>query len=333
MNVKKWMLAGALTLVSGLFSMGFAQKPNLKFNADKKFKIVQFTDLHVVWQDARSNVAFERMNQVLDAEKPDFVIFTGDIIYSKPALDNLRNVLKTVSDKKIPFSIVFGNHDEEQGTSKEELLKLAESMPYCLAADEVPEISGVGNYALPVRSADGKSDAMVLYCIDSNAYSSIEGVKGYDYIKRDQIDWYCKRSEGFTQKNNGKPLPSLAFFHIALPEFHQAATDESAQLYGIRREVACSPALNSGLFSAFKEHGDVMGVFVGHDHDDVYAVCWYDVLLAYGRFTGGPTEYNHLSNGARVIELKEGSRVFKTWIRTNAGIEQQTTFPDSYIRK
>ena len=42
---------------------------------------------------------------------------------------------------------------------------------------------------------------------------------------------------------------------------------------GIRREKACAPALNSGLFTAIKgKTGDVMGVFVGHDHDDDYAV-------------------------------------------------------------
>ena len=163
MSVRKWMFAGALLLAAGLSSLGFAQKPGLKFNPDKKFKIVQFTDLHVKWQDPRSDIAFERMNQVLDDEKPDLVIFTGDIIYSKPALENMRNVLKTVSDRKIPFSIVFGNHDNEQGATKEELLKVAESLPYSLTADEVPEISGVGNYALTVRSSDGKKDAFVLY--------------------------------------------------------------------------------------------------------------------------------------------------------------------------
>ena len=95
MSVRKWMFAGALLLAAGLSSLGFAQKPGLKFNPDKKFKIVQFTDLHVKWQDPRSDIAFERMNQVLDDEKPDLVIFTGDIIYSKPALENMRNVLKT----------------------------------------------------------------------------------------------------------------------------------------------------------------------------------------------------------------------------------------------
>lgn len=74
MSVRKWMFAGALLLAAGLTSLGFAQKPGLKFNPDKKFKIVQFTDLHVKWQDPRSDIAFERMNQVLDDEKPDLVI-------------------------------------------------------------------------------------------------------------------------------------------------------------------------------------------------------------------------------------------------------------------
>ena len=109
-----------MVLFNALTVLG--QKEVLKFNRDGKFKIVQFTDLHVKWQDPRSDIAFERMNQVLDDEKPDLVIFTGDIIYSKPALENMRNVLKTVSDRKIPFSIVFGNHDNEQGATKEELL-------------------------------------------------------------------------------------------------------------------------------------------------------------------------------------------------------------------
>ena len=81
-----------------------------------------------------------------------------------------------------------------------------------------------------------------------------------------------------------------------------------------------------------KEQGDIMGIFVGHDHDDDYAVCWYDVLLAYGRYTGGNTVYNHLPNGARVIELTEGQRQFKSWIRTATGVEQPIIYPDSFHR-
>ena len=34
MSVRKWMFAGALLLAAGLSSLGFAQKPGLKFNPD-----------------------------------------------------------------------------------------------------------------------------------------------------------------------------------------------------------------------------------------------------------------------------------------------------------
>ena len=326
-------MAGLLCVATALSGEGFAQKPTLRFKADQTFKIVQFTDLHVCYQDPRSEITFERVRQVVADERPDLVILTGDMIFSPPGVDNLRNVLQLFVDLKVPFATVFGNHDDEQGATREELLRLAQSMPYCLTADEEPAVSGVGNYALPVLASKGEQPALTLYCLDSNAYSSIEGVKGYDYIKRDQVDWYARRSSGFTAANGGKPLPALAFFHIPLPEYNQAASDEDAQSYGIRREKACAPVLNSGLFTAMKEQGDVMGVFVGHDHDDDYAVCWHDVLLAYGRYTGGNTVYNHLPNGARVIQLTEGERSFKTWIRTEAGVEQVTTYPDSYRKE
>lgn len=301
-----------------------AEKPELRFNAERKFKIVQFTDLHVVWQDSRSDIAFERMNQVLDAEKPDMVVFTGDIIYSKPADKNLRKVLGVVSDRKIPFAITFGNHDNEQGLTNDELFKAAETLPYHLTVDEVPELPGTGNCVLEVKSSDGKSTAALLYCIDSHSYSQVEGIKGYDYIKPEQIAWYRQRSREYTAANSGKPLPALAFFHIPLPEYAQAAGDQSAAMFGVRKEPACNPVLNSGMFTAMKECGDVMGTFVGHDHDNDYAALWKGILLAYGRFTGGNTEYNHLKNGARVIELTENSRTFRTWIRTADGTEQET---------
>lgn len=309
-----------------------AQKPQLKFNANKKFKVVQFTDLHVKHQDSKSNVVFERVDQVIKDEKPDMIILTGDIIFSKPAKENLRNVLKAVASHNIPFSILFGNHDDEFGASREELIKISDEFPNSLTADE-PNLSGVGNYILQVQGSAGNKTEALLYCFDSQAYSTIPDVKGYGFINFDQINWYLNKSAEFTKGNNGKPLPALSFFHIALPEYAQAATSEDAQLYGIRREKSCPPALNTGMFTAMKQAGDVMGVFVGHDHNNDYAVSWHGILLAFGRYTGGDTVYNDLPNGARVVELTEGERGFRTWIRTAAGATQETLFPSDYIKK
>ena len=126
------------------------------------------------------------------------------------------------------------------------------------------------------------------------------------------MNWYRRQSAAYKAKNGGHPLPALAFFHIPLPEYNEAASDENAILIGTRMEKACAPELNTGMFTAMKEAGDVMGMFVGHDHDN---------------------EYNHLSNGARVIVMKEGARTFTTWIRLKGGeIIDKTVYPDSYMK-
>ena len=105
-------------------------------------------------------------------------------------------------------------------------------------------------------------------------------------------------------------------------------------LVGTRKEKACAPQLNSGMFASMKEMGDILGVFVGHDHDDDYAVFWKGILLAYGRYTGGDTVYNNLSNGARVIEMTEGSTNFRTWIRLKDGeVINTVNYPSDFIKK
>lgn len=334
MNMKN--ILAALVAVWMLAFQAAAQENGgrLTFGDDGKFKIVQFTDLHIRWQDPRSDTAFACIRNVVEAERPDLIVLTGDIIYSAPAADNFKRVLGFVGQFGIPYALVFGNHDREQGLPNAELLKIARQMPGCLASD-TEGLTGDGNYILEVQGSKDKSVKSLLYFFDSNRTSQLEerGVGGYDFIHRDQVNWYAAQSARYTQQNGGTPVPALAFFHIPLPEYNQAAADENTTLYGIRREKACSPLLNTGLFATMKEQGDVMGVFVGHDHDNDYAVNWYGILLAYGRFTGGPTEYIHIPNGARVIELTEGQRTIDTHIRLASGkVEQQTSFPKDYVK-
>ncbi|MCD7978361.1 MAG: metallophosphoesterase family protein [Tannerellaceae bacterium] len=323
----------SLVCLFACLQITLSQQPELRFNKDGTFKIVQFTDVHFIYQDPRSNISLERISEVLDHEKPDLVIFTGDIVFAEPAKEGMETVLNLVAKRNIPFGVTFGNHDDEHDLSRTQLLELVQTIPGNVSST-VPGISGTGNYILPVKSANGKKEAAILYCLDSHAYSSIEGVDGYDYIKFDQIQWYRENSMRFTQANGGTPLPSLAFFHIPLPEYNQAAADEKAILIGTRKEKACAPQLNTGMFAAMKERGDIMGMFVGHDHDCDYVVNWKGILLGYGRYSGGNTVYNNLPNGARVFKLTEGERGFKTWIHLKDNeIVQRVTYPDDFIKK
>lgn len=318
-NISRYLSVAFLLLV-GVLSIN-AQKPVLKFNADKKFKIVQFTDVHWIYNDARSDVAGERMNEILDAEKPDLVIYTGDIIFAKPAKEAMDKALEPVVSRNIPFALTWGNHDDEQGMTRQELYEYVKDLPTNLTST-VEGITGVTNYILPVKSNDGKKDATVLYVFDSNSYSTLKHVTdGYGWIALDQINWYVKSSQAYAAQNGGKPLPSLAFFHIPIPEYHEAARDENTFFVGTRKEIPCSPKINTGLGAAMLQAGDVMGVFVGHDHVNDYVANWKGIMLCYGRYTGGSTVYHDIpqGNGARIIELTEGERAFKTWERIGGG--------------
>ena len=315
----------------GIFPMNAQQ---LKFNADKKFKIVQFTDVHWVADSLASEEAGERMNEVLDAEKPDLVVYTGDVIFARPADKGMRRALEPAIKRGIPFAVTFGNHDDEQDMNRKDLYEFIKDMPGNLTST-VEGLSGVTNFILPVKSSVGDKDAAVLYVFDSNSYSPMKQVKGYGWIKHDQVQWYINESKKYTEANGGTPLPALSFFHIPLPEYHEAVKHEGAFMIGTRKETACAPEINTGLFAAMLEAGDVLGVFVGHDHVNDYAVSWKGIMLCYGRFTGGKTVYHDMpgGNGARVIELTEGTRQFRSWIRLKDGkVINEFTYPSEWIK-
>lgn len=178
-------------------------------------------------------------------------------------------------------------------------------------------IPGDSNFALAIQSATGNKSAAIIYCFDSHSNSSLPQLKEYDWIYPEQINWYINKSKSFTKANNGKPLPSLAFFHIPLPEFQNALVEPEHRYVGYKWEDVSCPLINTGLYAAMLIQKDITGVFVGHDHDSDFITDYHGIKLAYGRCSGGKSAYNDLpdGNGARIIVLEEGSRDFTTWIR------------------
>lgn len=323
-------------LLSLMFSCSLSgQTVPLKYNNDGTFKIVQFTDVHYKKNDPKSAVAIKLINEVLDAEKPDLVVFTGDIVFAEPVLSGLDDVFGPVISRNIPWAYIFGNHDDEFGVSRQELMDYVTQKPYCLARSGDKALKGVGNYILEVKGNNDDKVKNLLYFFDSGSYSPIREIKGYDWFAFNQVDWYRDQSAAYKSDNQGQPYPSLAFFHIPLAEYPLMSTAENAMIIGERREKECNGTLNTGMFTAMREAGDIMATFVGHDHDNDYIGFYHGICLAYGRFSGGNTVYNNLGvNGCRVIEMWEGQCEFSTYIRLLGGeVLYKVNYPRSFEKK
>lgn len=289
---------------------GNPKPAQLRFNENGEFKILQLTDLHYVYKDSRSDIMFERMEELMEIEKPDLVVLTGDLVYSAPADSAYLELLGRIVKRNLPFAICFGNHDDNWGISNTELYDLVRTIPGNLFPERGDNPSP--DYCLELLSHSSDTVAALLYCFDSGTYLYDEQM--YEPVHTEQVLWYYQTSQSYTKANGGSPVPSLAFLHIPFPEYR--AEVPRVGHYG---EDVCDPQLNSGLFNAMLECDDVMGVFCGHDHNNDFAINNRGILLAYGRYTGGDTVYNNLPNGGRVIVLKEGSRHFTTWITLKGG--------------
>ncbi len=310
------------------------QVNSLQFRGDGTFTIVQFTDVH--WQEGREKDMQSRaaMEQVLDAEQPDFVMFTGDTIYACQHSDgssccedpyrSLREAVYAVEERKIPWALVFGNHDTEYGITREQLMNEVLAQPYSLTESGPEHINGVGNYVIPIAGSKGESTAALLYALDSGAYSEHPDVDGYDWIRQSQIGWYREQSNEWKAKNNGEPIPALAFFHIPLPEYE--IMWNTTTCFGQKNEHVCASRIQSGFFSAMLEQGDIMASFCGHDHINDYFGIYQGIQLCYGRATGYNTYGKEdMLRGGRVIRLTEGKRQLESWLRLADGsvIKQQ----------
>ncbi|WP_442593802.1 metallophosphoesterase family protein [Neobacillus sp. D3-1R] len=291
----------------------------LRLNNTGSFKIVQFTDLHLQDGSCLDQCTILTMEKILDREKPDFVVLTGDVIRGQkckdPQLIFPMSILP-MEKRNIPWAIIFGNHDDEGNISKIELMKIQESFPNCFSQRGKENLSGVGNFDLGIIDQNGKR-IFTLYFFDSGTTAPAY-IGGYDWIKRDQIDWYIKQSIHYQQLNNGEPIPSLSFFHIPLPEFNELWDYHTC--YGSKQEAVGCPKINSGLFSTMVERQDMIGVFVGHDHVNDFNGELFGIHLCYGRATGFNTYGKEgFSKGARVIEIKEETKTFQTWVHLEDG--------------
>jgi len=298
----------------------------LTFRPDGTFKIVQFTDLHFgedPVKDLNSTIVQAR---ILKEEKPDLVIMTGDSVSGYAwngttqgwFAERWAQLTSPMMNLHYRWAFAIGNHDDEADLDREQIIALDRSYPLSLTEFGPTSIHGASNYVLPVLSNDRSKTLVNLWFFDSGDENCLT-VPGWGCVYPDQVEWY--RDLASSQQNSlGKIIPGLSFFHIPVPEFMNVWNYETT--YGRLQDVGvCCFSLNTGLFSAMREMGDMRAVFCGHDHDNDFFGDYYNITLAYGRKTGyggyGPPP--GWLRGARIIHMKQDPFKITTWIRQEDG--------------
>lgn len=323
-----------LTLLCAALVWGGATAQTLRFNVDREFRIAQFTDMHLdpstPYRAEQAEKTFARLDRVLATEKPDLVIFTGDVVTGPPAERMWSRLLDTMARHGVPFCVMLGNHDAEQNLTRSEIARLVTACPPSLnTLDAQGELA---DRELEILGSASQQPAALIYCMDSHDYSTIEGIDGYGWFTPEQVAWFRARADARSGANGGRMQPSLAFFHIVLQEYLPAWRNRKNTHIGRAAEAECPGELNTGMFAAMVASGGLTGTFVGHDHDIDYLVAEKGVCLGYGRFSGDDTTYNNLRPGVRIILLREGERGFDTWIREDDGrVADRARFADGKI--
>ncbi|KAH0892624.1 hypothetical protein HID58_055053 [Brassica napus] len=261
----------SVSLVGLCLASASAQSRKLSFGVNDQFKILQVADMHfangattrcknvlpsqLAHCSDLNTTAF--MSRVIATEKPDLIVFTGDNIFGsdvKDAVKSMDAAFAPAIASKIPWVAVLGNHDQESTLSRQELMNYIVKLPNTLSQVNPPEaahyIDGFGNYNLEIHGVAESSlqdkSLLNLYFLDSGDYSSVQSLKGYDWIKTSQQFWYDQTSKR------------------------------------VRQEATGSATTNSGFFTTLVARGDVKSVFVGHDHVNDFCGEIKGVNLCYG---------------------------------------------------
>ncbi len=331
--MKKRILSVVLALLlafGAVFSVSATDASPLKFDENGEFTIMHLTDCQDTYPANTTMLKF--IDAAIKEYQPDIVVLGGD--NTDCALENKDAAIKELTDvfvaNKTYFTLVFGNHDHEQGMTNDDLLVLYQKHggEYCLAYDAVPELHGSGTHMLHVASSDGKKTAFALYMFDSGDYVYDENGNrlGYDCVTPDQIEWYKNTSDALTDQWGNK-VPAFAFQHIIVGDVYDALFRESPvelgelsrnfngktysfipkteNFTGFLCEFPCPGYYNYGQFDAMVDQGDVLAVYSGHDHTNGFVTEIDGVKIINTPGASYQAYGSEFTRGARIITVNE----------------------------
>eukprot|EP01025_Chloroclados_australasicus_P017529 TRINITY_DN18953_c1_g1_i1.p1 TRINITY_DN18953_c1_g1~~TRINITY_DN18953_c1_g1_i1.p1 ORF type:complete len:418 (-),score=47.86 TRINITY_DN18953_c1_g1_i1:209-1399(-) len=317
-------------LVLALLIIQSVSNRQLSLGEDGSFKISQFTDLHLGESQQSDQQTIEVIHSVVEKEPDaDLIVLSGDLVSgymsygsSEWFREKIGGLLESLKQLQVPYAVTLGNHDQEAGLSRREVVQFFASQvdEHELAMTQVgpDHISGASNYYLDVFAHNGDQIVIRIWFLDTMGKGCNNLPNSWGCVANDTVQWLSTTSSQLPQTQS-----QLLFIHIPIAE--SMTLWNSGVTRGQKGEDVNCPSSENGLFEVLKTN-NITSVHFGHDHNNNYEGYFEGVRLAYGLKTGyggyGPIGDNR---GARIIKYElDVDKILQqeTWLRYEDGTQE-----------
>jgi len=304
----------------------------MEVEAGREIKILQLTDIQIIdssqqrydgrlhsWSietwapDKLESVAFKYMREAVSAVNPDLIVLSGDNVYGE--FDDsgamLTKLIAEMESYGIPWTLTFGNHDNETYMGVEWTCDQYANAEHCMfTRGDLDRAEGNGNFNIAIMQ--GGELSLVVWLMDSNGHTYADKQENMyrDYGLLDgQLNWFEEENIKIKEFCGGKSPASIGFFHHPMRAFGDGLTAygyESAKNafmasngdWGVFKPVTIpanengdSGAMNldaGGFIDGTYEFHNLLvkygckGWFFGHDHRNNASVMHEGVRYTYG---------------------------------------------------
>ena len=225
----------------------------------------------------------KKIENLVNAVKPDLITLTGDQTWSNENLISLKSLISWLENLGVPYAPIFGNHDygNEKNSavlSENKCCDIYESAKHCLFKRGPTNLGALGNYVINIVE-DGKI-FKTIYMLDS----------GYeDEITNGQKAWVLWNAEGIKNECGYYP-EGIAFMHKPLPEYADAYRDyrlggETESIGSVEVHYSLYGSSQNGFFELAKSI-NIRDIVCGHQHGNNFTLLYQGVRLTFALKTG-----------------------------------------------
>ena len=294
-----------------------------EMNYHENFNVLQLTDIH--WNANTSAIAskqyldklFKEVDRKIKAEqgndaKIDLVELTGDqfMLANTFHVDTFINYFeKKAEEYGFLYASIWGNHDRHGLYNANWLSDRFAKAAHSIYIEPNDNLYGRSNFVINLVK-DGSTKWQIAN-LDSGASfseSAVSPFRDYDYIRKDQTDWWLKE-----HAKVGENVPTIAYYHIPqddnLKAWDAIHNDHAAYKHKFFKLEGFADNGNEQYASDFIKEGrthNLKAAFMGHAHNVDWTVDYEGVVLGLGVKTGSELYFAHIDANSEDEFMKEG---------------------------